>query len=299
MDPPEFVNAPDRCLMRLIPGGKVILGSTPDEIEYAIQLDKDGELFSLKDEMPQFAAFIPSYYIAVYAVTNQQFVRFLTETRPQAGVLDIWLPWRERIRVPEDDAGPYSVINGFENHPVTNVSWFGAEAYCVWAGLRLPTELEWEKAARGTDGRIFPWGDQWSPDRLCWHGSHTESVDTVPVDYFENGCSPYGIFQLAGNVEEWCADWYRPRAYEAYAAGTLTPARHGLERAIRGGNCRRRNKLEFRCAMRRGNRPAYVNTILTGIRCAADRSTASAYFSNREMDANGAKRHFVSWLDPP
>jgi formylglycine-generating enzyme required for sulfatase activity len=258
--------------MRFVPGGKATFGSTLDEIGDAVRLDKDGELFSLRDEMPQFEAFIPSYYIAVFTVTNQQFAQFLTETRPPIGVLNVWFPWRERIRVSENEIGPYSVVTGFEIHPVTNVSWFAAEAYCAWAGLRLPTELEWEKAARGTDDRIFPWGDQWSPDRLCWHGGHPESVDTVPVNYFESGCSPYGIFQLAGNVEEWCADWYRPHAYEAYAAGTLTPTRHGLERVIRGGNCRRRNKLEFRCAMRRGNRPAYVNTILTGIRCAADRA---------------------------
>jgi formylglycine-generating enzyme required for sulfatase activity len=122
------------------------------------------------------------------------------------------------------------------------------------------------------DGRIFPWGDGWEAERLCWHGSHLESVDTVPVDSFENGCSPYGMVQIAGNVEEWCADWYHPRAYETYATGTLSSRQHGLERVIRGGNCRRRNRLEFRCAMRRGNRPAYVNTILTGIRCAADRA---------------------------
>jgi hypothetical protein len=81
MYPAEFVNAPDRCLMRLIPAGKAILGSTREEIEYAVRLDKDGELFSLKNEMPQFEAFIPSYYIAAYATTTQQFARFLTETR--------------------------------------------------------------------------------------------------------------------------------------------------------------------------------------------------------------------------
>jgi formylglycine-generating enzyme required for sulfatase activity len=275
MTPAEFVNPPDGSLMRLIPGGTARLGSTLDEIEYAVGLDKDSELFSLENEMPQFEALIPAYYLAVYAVSNQQFARFLSEVRPAIGVLNVWIPWRERLCLPEDESRPYLVVAGFERHPVTNVSWFGANAYCSWAGLRLPTEWEWEKAARGTDARIFPWGDYWSPDRLCWHGSHEESVDTVPVDCFESGCSPYGIFQMAGNIEEWCADWYQAHAYEAYTAGTLTPPRHGLERVIRGGNCRRRNRLEFRCAMRRGNRPAFVNTILTGIRCAVDRAPQS------------------------
>jgi formylglycine-generating enzyme required for sulfatase activity len=270
MTPTEFLNPSDGSLLRLIPEGDAVLGSDTEQIARAIQLDKDGNLFSLTDETPQFEAFIPSYYIAVFAVTNQQFAQFLTETRPVVQVLNVLFPWRERIRVPVDDTSPYEALGGFENHPVTNVSWYAAQAYCAHAGLHLPTEIEWEKAARGTDGRIFPWGNQWCPDRLCWHGSHPESVDTMPVDCFENGRSPFGILQLAGNVEEWCADWYQPRAYDAYAAGRLIPPRHGLKRVIRGGNCRRRNKLEFRCAMRRGNRPAYVNTILTGIRCAAD-----------------------------
>ncbi|MFY9983756.1 MAG: SUMF1/EgtB/PvdO family nonheme iron enzyme [Chthoniobacterales bacterium] len=265
----EFI-ARDGSLMRLVPGGEAIFGSTPEEITYAGHLDRDGALFSLEKEKPQFRAFIRPYYIGVYAVTNQQFARFLSETRAPEPRLNVLFPWRERVQPPVDETSPYTVIPGFEDHPVANVSWFGAEAYCSWAKLRLPTELEWEKAARGTDGRIFPWGNEWSPEKLCWHGSHPDHLDTVSVNSFENGCSPYGLYQMAGNVEEWCADWNNPHAYRAYAKGDLGPPRHGFERAIRGGNCRRRNKLEFRCAMRRGNRPAFVNTVLTGIRCARD-----------------------------
>jgi formylglycine-generating enzyme required for sulfatase activity len=269
LGPEEFM-ARDGSPMRLIPESEAIFGSSQEEIIWAGRLDRDGALFSLEKEKPRFRAFIAPYYIGVYAVTNQQFARFLFESRLPEPRLNILFPWRERILLPLDETSPYTVAPGFEDHPVANVSWFGAEAYCRWAGLRLPTELEWEKAARGTDGRIFPWGNEWSPEKLCWHGSHPGDVDTAPVDAFGKGCSPYGLYQMAGNVEEWCADWYAPHAYRAYAEGDLRPPRHGFERVLRGGNCRRRNKLEFRCAMRRGNRPAFVNTVLTGIRCARD-----------------------------
>jgi formylglycine-generating enzyme required for sulfatase activity len=265
--PEEFV-ARDGSLMRLIPEGVAIFGSTREEIRAAARLDRDGPLFPLENETPQFKTFVSPYYLGVYAVTNRQFARFLSETRTPAPLLNMLIPWRQTIQVPEADTLAYTVASGFEEHPVANVSWYGAEAYCSWAGLRLPTELEWEKGARGTDGRVFPWGNDWSPERLCWHGSHSAQLETIAVTGFKNGCSPYGLYQMAGNVEEWCADWYDPHAYWAYTEGNSKAPRHGFERVLRGGNCRRRNKLEFRCAMRRGNRPAFVNTILTGIRCA-------------------------------
>ncbi len=123
-DPEEFVNGRDQSWMRLVPAGKAIFGSTRAEIENAVRLDKDGELFSLENETPQFEAFLQSYYIGMYAVTNQQFAKFLMETRPPIGVLNVWLPWPGKIRVPTDDTEPYSVVPGLERHPIANVSWF-------------------------------------------------------------------------------------------------------------------------------------------------------------------------------
>ncbi len=270
MFPKLWTNEKDGSLMRLIPAGEFIMGSTLEQTEAAKRMDKAGSQFPLLHETPQFRANTDNFYLSVFAVTNEQFARFLSATQPSGKQLQKWISWLDRMVATPNESQGYRARSGFENHPVINVTWFGAEAYCKWAGLRLPTEMEWEKAARGTDGRIFPWGNEWEPDRLCWWGSHDEKETTVPVDVFENGCSPYGIFQMAGNVEEWCADWYQPDVYKRYAAGNLTPPRAGMGRVIRGGNCLRKNKLEFRCAMRRANTPSFINILLTGIRCAAD-----------------------------
>jgi formylglycine-generating enzyme required for sulfatase activity len=267
--PETWTNPRDRSLMRLIPAGEFIMGSALEQTEAAKAMDKAGPQFPLLHETPQFHAYIDNFYLSVFTVTNEQFAHFLTETDPSPQQLRLWVSWLDRI-VPSNEGGSYCAVPEFKSHPAINVTWFGAEAYCQWAKLRLPTEIEWEKAARSTDARIFPWGNDWQPDHPCWWGSHDEKESTSPVDAFPQGCSPHGIFQMAGNVEEWCADWYQPNVYERYATGNLTMPRAGMGRVIRGGNCLRKNKLEFRCAMRRANTPAFTNILLTGIRCACD-----------------------------
>ena len=254
--------------MRLIPAGEFIMGSTIEQTEAAKRMDKAGPQFPLLHETPQFCAKIDDFYLSVFAVTNRQFARFLSEIKPSPEELQLWISWLDQIVIEPNDS--YRAVPAFQSHPIINVTWFGAQKYCEWAGLRLPTEIEWEKAARGDDGRIFPWGDQWDAARLWWWGSHDEKETTVRVDAFENGCSPYGIFQMAGNVEEWCVDWYRPDVYKRYAAGNLETPRAGMGRVIRGGNCLRKNRLEFRCAMRRANTPSFTNILFNGIRCALD-----------------------------
>lgn len=262
-------NDRDGSLLRLIPAGEFTMGSTPEQIEAAITMDKDGPQFPLLHETPQFRTQVPDFYIGVFAVTNEQFARFLSATRPSAQELGVWLPWIDRIARPKE-AESYHAVASFENYPVTNVSWFGAQAYCTWAGLRLPTEIEWEKAARGDDGRIFPWGDEWGADRVCWWGSHDATETASPVDSFPQGCSPHGLYQMAGNVEEWCVDPYQPDVYRRYARKDIHLPPHGVGRILRGGNCLRKSKLEFRCAMRRANAPSFTNILLSGVRCACD-----------------------------
>jgi formylglycine-generating enzyme required for sulfatase activity len=270
--PQSWVNPRDGSFMRLVPAGEFIMGSTPGQIETARKMDIYGHEFTLSDELPQFRAFVPDFYLSEHAVTNAQFARFLSDARPLLpDELKHLAPMLEHIRVPKTPAGPYSVAPGFEGHPAIHVSWFGAETYCRWAGLRLPTEIEWEKAARGTDGRLYPWGNEWHDDYLRWAGDKRRPYDApMPVDACPKGRSPYGIYQMAGNVDEWCADWYQWDIYRRYATGDLRPPETGERRAVRGGTCAGAKKILFRCAHRRGNDPGIVNVLYTGIRCAGD-----------------------------
>jgi formylglycine-generating enzyme required for sulfatase activity len=265
----SWINPRDGSVMRLIPAGEFIMGSTQAQIEAARHMDISGHEFTLLDELPPFRALVPDYYVSVHAVTNEQFAAFLSETRPTAEQLKRWAPALEQISVPAKRSEVYGVTSAFERHPVIHVSWFGAEAYCHWAGLRLPTEIEWEKAARGTDGRLYPWGNEWHDNFLRWVGDkHRKYETTAPVDAYPEGRSPYGIFQMAGNVDEWCADWYQWAVYRRYATGDLRPPASGEMRVVRGGTCANWKKVRFRCAHRRGNDAAIVNVLYTGIRCA-------------------------------
>jgi len=271
----EIVNPKDGSPLRLIPAGKFIMGSTPEQIAEAAAMDIGGHPDLLVRETPQFVASVPDYYMGVYAVTNAQFAAFLAEIRPTPAQLTRWAPTLERIVAPVTPGESYRVMAGFERHPVIHVSWFGAKAYSRWAGLRLPTEIEWEKAARGPDGRIFPWGNEWRENALRWHGGdRREGETTASVNAYPDGGSPYGIFQMAGNVDEWCADWFQWDAYRRYATGDLRLPAAGEECVVRGGTCLRWQRHHFRCAMRRGNDPAIVNILYTGIRCACDARVA-------------------------
>jgi formylglycine-generating enzyme required for sulfatase activity len=166
--------------MVLIPAGEFTMGSDPGSDPYA-----------LDDEQPQHTLYLPDYYLAKTPVTNAQYAAFV-----QAASHDPPSHW--------DGVKPPS---GKEDHPVVNVTWHDAMAYSNWLAqatgkpYRLPSEAEWEKGARGSDGRIYPWGNQWDAERCnCGEGGKT---DTTPVGAYPEGASPYGLLDMAGNVNEW------------------------------------------------------------------------------------------------
>lgn len=269
--PETFINPKDGSTLRLIPGGEFTMGSARRDIESAAQMDADGPSFDLTPETPQFQLFVPTFYLGVFTATNEQFARFLSEMQPGSALFDLWVYAAAHFIKPERGSGTYRVDRGFERHPAVHITWFGAEAYCRWAKLRLPTEIEWEKAARGTDARLFPWGNEWHDDFLRWRrGNCVESEPTAEVDACPEGRSPYGIFQMAGNVAEWCEDWYQPNAYSEHALGNRRSPPSGNERVLRGGSCVQWHKLKFRCAMRQSSTPAFTNVDFTGFRYACD-----------------------------
>jgi iron(II)-dependent oxidoreductase len=195
------------------------------------------------DEAPRQRVELPAFSIGLTEVTNAQFRRFLSQTgRPPP------LTWQEAARRWGEEA------------PAVGVSWQDAEAYCAWAGLRLPSEAEWEKAARGPGGRKFPWGDRWDPERLV-----RDSSGPLPVGSRPSGASPYGCLDMAGNAWEWTSSYY-----EAYPGCPLASGHFGRKYRVLRGGCFQFSSPELFRAACRGQAMATVRFATNGFRVAAD-----------------------------
>ena len=278
--PPATMVGNDGAEMILVPAGEFIMGSDADEIA---RLAIKQEL--VEDEMPRHRVSLDTFYIDKYEVTNAHFQQFVHATgyRTQAeredwGWADTGDAWGKvngaHWRAP---LGPGSNIAGLEQHPVIQVSQEDAKAYCAWAGKHLPTEAEWEKAARGTDGRIYPWGDQFDGTRLNFCDAHCQrswqdqaSNDgyryTAPVGHYAGDQSPYGAYDMAGNVREWVADWYDESYYKHSPTRNPPGPASGEQAVLRGGgwvNTARNVRVPFRSRLEPAQRYGYV-----GFRCA-------------------------------
>jgi formylglycine-generating enzyme required for sulfatase activity len=206
----------------------------------------EGEFLAGKDNFP---VKLPAFYMALHPVTNTQYAQFLNDAKPGNGEIEKY------IRLDKDcfvrkSGNVFETYGGKEKHPVVNVSWYGAEAYTKWADLRLPTELEWEKAARGQDGRVYPWGDEWDNGKRCRNNNNKSNETTCGIWRYAEGCSPYGLYQASGNVWEWCADWYDFNAYNRYKTGNLQPPPSGQYRVLRGGSWNYGRDFNFRASNR-------------------------------------------------
>ncbi len=211
-------------------------------------------------EAPMRKINLDAFSIGKYQVTNREFKEFVDSGGYTQG--DVWLPEGWDFITSEKITEPLywrdRKWNGL-NFPVVGVSWYEGEAFCRWLSetkglkFRLPTEAEWEKASRGTDGRLWPWGNEFNK-KLCNSGE-LELNRTSPVGIFTGDESPYGCVDMAGNVWEWCRDWYESDYYQDSPDKNPSGPKNGVRRVVRGG-CWFHDGVNCRCVFRRYGRPA-------------------------------------------
>ncbi len=252
------VSEVDGMTLVSVPAGEFLRGSTGS--------DPDAE----SDEFPQRSIYLDAFWIDMTEVTNAMFVRFLNEKGNQEGEWNTnWINFtRGYDRVSKID-GMWQVDDRYVDYPISRVTWDGANAYCEWVGRRLPTEAEWEKAARGVDGRTYPWGEGIDCNRANY-GECDEFLNTSPVGHYgSESTSLYGAYDMAGNVWEWVQDKYS--MYYYYEISTLanpTGPVNVVSRVLRGGSWND-NKQDARTASRHDvYDSSYSNYI--GFRCAID-----------------------------
>ncbi len=219
-----------------IPAGKCLIGTTPEQAD-EIAAEHGYHVTWLEGEMPQREVDLPAFLMDKYPITNRQYAEFCKATGyKEPGY------WR-----------PRETLERLLDYPVISVNRADALAYCEWADKRLPTEDEWEKAARGEEGLTFPWGNEFDPEALRWNPEATPAGPRIaPVDAHPKGASPYGVMDMCGNVAEWCADPPKP---------------HG---GLRGGCWMTSEVLNLRAAARNMNGNDNNAANFYGFRCAKE-----------------------------
>ena len=223
--------------MIYIPAGEFLMGNNGHEP------------YSYPDELPQHKVYLTGYWIGKFEVTRGQYKKFI-----EAGGYDnqaYWSPegwiWKSSRKEPgmwvEKSLWDSPEFTQTDDHPVVGVSYYEAEAFCKWAGFDLPTEAQWEKAARwdGKHARVFPWGDEWDAQKCNnWNDDLYKGYQSAPVGSYPSGASPYGCMDMGGNLWEWCRDWYDPDYYSKKPKGGWVdpqgPASGGRCRVMRGGS---------------------------------------------------------------
>jgi len=234
---PAVVGGDDGAPMVVIPAGAFWMGRD------------DGN----DDEHPRHRVELDAYAIDRYEVTNALYQRFVAATNHRA----------PGLANPNVSENLLRDLTG-ASQPVVGVSWHDADAYCRWAGMRLPTEAEWEKAARGDDGRAYPWGEPWDPSRA--NSKESGLGRTAPVGSYPSGVSPYGVHDMAGNVWEWVADWYAKDYYTHGPRRNPTGPDSGSWKVLRGGSWGYLPSL-LKTTSRLSITPDLRNTVV-GFRCA-------------------------------
>ena len=210
-----------------VPYGQFLMGTIPTGLRKS------------DHEEPQREVTLDTYYIGKYLVTNAQYSQFIEATKYQ---------------LPRFYADPR--FNS-PDCPVVGVKWYDTQAFLAWINeltgesYRLPTEAEWEKAARGTDGREYPWGNQWESSKANTSESRIKRL--TPVGCYPDAVSVYGCHDMAGNAYEWCSDWFHPETYKHSPSANPQGPIRGRRKVIRGGSWVARGEFAARCA----NRAAY------------------------------------------
>jgi len=245
------VNPIDKAEMVWVPGGAFIMGS----------IDGVGE----DDERPAHQVTLSGYWMYKYKVTVAQYLAFCTATGRELPEF----PWGYSWSGKSGWTDP-----ALRQHPIVNVSWNDAKAYADWAKVSLPTEAQWEYAARGPRGRNYPWGgtataadpyNGWDQTKCAnYYNSYSQGISTRPVGSFPAGAGWCGARDLAGNVFEWCADWYGP--YSTTPVTNPTGPATGDYRVVRGGSWSNNNPRYFRTAYRFNGHPMNRN-LGVGFRC--------------------------------